>query len=87
MKPLHIFRAGQHTASCGTTLMFDEAALQGAVDAYNPTLHEAPIVIGHPKDNGPAFGWIAGLSYADGDLRAEPHQVNADFAGLVQAGA
>ena len=87
MKPLHIFRAGRHTASCGTTLDFDETALQGAVDAYDPALHEAPIVIGHPRDNGPAFGWIRGLSYAEGDLSAEPHQVNDDFAELVKPGA
>ncbi len=24
--------------------------------------HEAPLVIGHPKDNSPAFGWVKGLS-------------------------
>ena len=87
MKRLHIFRAGRHTASCGTTLDFDETALQGAVDAYDPALHEAPLVIGHPRDNGPAFGWIRGLSYAEGDLSAEPHQVNDDFAELVKQGA
>ena len=70
MKPLHIFRAGRHTASCGTALDFDENALQRAVDAYDPAVHEAPIVAGHPKDNGPAFGWIKGLSFADGNLHA-----------------
>ena len=87
MKPLHIFRAGRHTASCGATLTFDEHALQRAVDAYDPAVHEAPIVAGHPKDNSPAFGWIRGLSFADGHLHAEPHQVNPDFEQLVKAGS
>ena len=87
MKPLHIFRAGRHTASCGTTLSFDESALQASVAAYDPALHEAPIVVGHPRDNGPAFGWIKGLSFSDGNLHAEPHQVNPDFEALVEQGA
>jgi hypothetical protein len=87
LKRLHIFRAGRHTASCGTALNFDEQALQGAVDAYDPSVHEAPIVAGHPKDNGPAFGWIKGLSFSEGNLHAEPHQVNPDFDRLVQAGS
>ena len=87
MKPLHIFRAGRHTASCGTALDFDENALQRAVAAYDPAVHEAPIVAGHPKDNGPAFGWIKGLSFADGNLHATPHQVNPDFEQLVKAGS
>ena len=64
MKPLHIFRAGRHTASCGTALDFDETTLQASAAAYDPALHEAPIVVGHPRDNGPAFGWIKGLSFS-----------------------
>lgn len=87
MKPLHIFRAGRHTASCGTALSFAERDLQASVAAYDPTLHEAPIVIGHPTDNGPAYGWVKALSFSDGDLIAEPHQLNPDFAEMVQAGA
>lgn len=87
MKTLHIFKAGRHTASCGATLSFDEAALQATAAAYDPALHEAPIVVGHPAGNGPAFGWIKGLQFVDGDLHAEPHQVNPDFEALVQQGA
>ena len=68
MKPLHISRAGRHTASCGTALDFDETTLQASAAAYDPAVHEAPIVVGHPRDNGPAFGWIKGLSFDEGNL-------------------
>jgi len=86
MKRFQIFKPGRHTASSGTTLDFSEDQLQAAVKAYDPTLHEAPIVVGHPKDNGPAYGWIKSLSFADGAIEAEPQQVDAEFAEMVQAG-
>ena len=38
-----------------------------------------PIVIGHPGGSGRDFGWIVGLSYANGELCAGPHQVNTEF--------
>lgn len=86
MQPFQIFRPGRHTASSGTALQFSEADLEAAVAAYDPTVHEAPIVVGHPRDNGPAYGWVKALSYADGAMVAEPQQVDPDFAEMVQAG-
>jgi hypothetical protein len=86
MKSFQIFKAGKHTASSGTTLEFSEDQLRAAVEAYDPELHEAPIVVGHPRDNGPAYGWIKSLSFADGAIVAEPQQLDADFAEMVQSG-
>lgn len=86
MKPFQIFKPGKHTASSGTTLDFSEDQLRAAVAAYDPALHEAPIVVGHPKDNGPAYGWVKSLSFNDGAIDAETIQVDADFAEMVVAG-
>lgn len=86
MKSFQIFRPGTHTAASGTTLSFSEEQLKAAVEAYDPALHEAPIVVGHPRDNGPAYGWVKSLSFAEGAITAEPIQVDADFAEMVQAG-
>lgn len=86
MKAFEIFKSGQHTAASGTTLSFSEDDLRKAVEAYDPAIHEAPIVVGHPKDNGPAYGWIKALSYSDGSISAEPIQVEEQFAEMVQAG-
>lgn len=86
MKPFELFKAGTHTAAGGATLSFSESDLQAAVAAYDPAVHEAPIVVGHPKDNAPAYGWIKSLSFADGSITAEPAQVDADFAEMVKAG-
>ena len=83
----HIFKAGTHTSAGGTTLDFSDDVLQASASAYDPAIHEAPMVIGHPADNGPAFGWIASLRYAEGELHADPDQVNGDFEEMVQAGS
>lgn len=85
-KPIQIFKAGRHTAMSGAALEFSESDLAACAAAYDPAKHEAPIVVGHPKSDGPAYGWVKSLAFADG-LEAEPHQVNPEFAELVNGGA
>lgn len=84
--PIEIFRAGTHTDMRGITLDFSEADLSASAAAYDPAVSEAPCVVGHPKDNAPAYGWIKSLKVEDGSLVAEPHQVDAEFAEMVRAG-
>lgn len=87
MRPFQIFRPGRHTSSNGASLSFSEDDLRAAVAAYDPAIHEAPIVVGHPKDNGPAYGWVKALSFdEEGALVAEPAQVEESFAEMVKAG-
>lgn len=85
-KPIRILRVGKFTPTKGAAVEFTEAMLQEIASSYNPSKHQAPIVIGHPKDNAPAFGWIKSLSVADGFLQAEPDQVDPAFAELVNEG-
>ncbi|SEG70279.1 peptidase [Halopseudomonas aestusnigri] len=77
---LPILPAGQHVALDGRAVDFTEAVLQEIVDSYDPKLHEAPLVIGHPKLNGPAYGWAKSVELRAGMLFAEPHQVVPEFA-------
>lgn len=86
MKPFPIFRPGTHTAADGTKHSFGEAEINDMVDSYDPELHEAPICVGHPAHNAPAFGWIKSLTAADGGITAEPRQVSQEFAEMVVAG-
>lgn len=86
-KPIQIFKAGKHTASSGIALTFSESDLSASAKAYDPAIHEAPLVVGHPKADLPAYGWVKSLSFSDSGLEAEPDQVNADFAEMVKTGA
>src|SRR5450759_2940974 len=86
MKRLQIFKPGRHTAMSGATLSFSESDLAATAHAYDPALHEAPIVVGHPQVDGPAYGWVKSLAVGDGVLHAEPNQVDPAFAEMVAAG-
>jgi len=86
VNPIHIFRPGRHTAMSGATIEFSDADLQAAADAYDPAVHEAPIVVGHPKHDAPAYGWVSALSYGEDGLQAHPHQVDEQFAEMVRKG-
>lgn len=86
-RPFEIFRTGRHQAMSGEIISFTADDLRAMADAYEPALLQAPIVVGHPATDDPAYGWIASL-HVDGDrLVAMPAQVNADFADLVRSGA
>lgn len=84
--PLQIFRTGRHTAMSGATLAFSATDLAASAAAYDPAKHEAPIVVGHPATDAPAYGWVRSLVYANDGLEAEPCQVDPDFAEMVGAG-
>jgi hypothetical protein len=68
-------------------MSFTEDIIQKIVNSYNVSVHEAPIVIGHPKIDDPAYGWVSSLSTNDfGEIEAEIDQVEPAFAELVNAG-
>lgn len=72
MKIIEIFRTGRQTASSGEALSFTEADLKASASAYDPTLHEAPIVVGHPRGNSPAYGWIKSISFLPAGTLTHP---------------
>lgn len=82
---LHIFRAGTYQAMAGQSVTLTPADLAATASAYDPARHEAPLVVGHPSDNHPAWGWVSGLSAQGDDLSATPRDVAAEFAEAVRA--
>ncbi len=83
---IHIFRPGRHTSMQGATIDFGESDLIATAKAYDPTRHEAPLVIGHPRADAPAWGWVGGLTADEGGLFATPRQLDPAFAEMVRAG-
>ena len=59
---IEIFRPGRHTDDQGIAHHFSEADVDGMAASYNPALREAPLTVGHPKDNLPAYGWVKAVS-------------------------
>ena len=77
---ISIFRPGAHYPA------LDAAGLAKTVSAYDPARHEAPLVIGHPSDDRPAYGWVESLAFSEGLLKAVPRAVTATLKDHVEAG-
>jgi len=80
---LHIFKAGTHTANSGLSLTFSASDLAATAAAYDPAKHEAPLVVGHPATDDPAYGWVDTLALIADGLEATPRQVDPAFAAMV----
>jgi hypothetical protein len=85
-KPIQIFKPGKRTAMSGEVIEFTQTMLDATAAAYDPALHEAPFVKGHPKTDDPAYGWAASIVSKPGILLAVPRQVEPAFAEDVKAG-
>lgn len=87
LQKIEVFRAGTHIDDQGVQHHFSEADLNGMAASYNPVLREAPLTVGHPKDNLPAYGWVKGVSReANGALAVAVHRLEPQFAEMVQQG-
>lgn len=84
MNLIHIFRAGTHTDMHGRRINFSDADLNEIAQNYNPALHEAPIVVGHPKTDAPSYAWVRGIKKDRDGLKAEPRDIDPQFAELVK---
>lgn len=83
---IEIFRPGRHIDDQGVAHNFSDADVAGMASSYNPALREAPLTVGHPKDNLPAYGWVKAVGRnADGVLTITPHNVEPQFAEMVAA--
>lgn len=58
---VEIFRTGTHKSSSGTVLSFSETDILATKLAYDAASCRAPLCIGHPIDDKPAFGTVEAL--------------------------
>lgn len=84
---IEVLRTGEHTASSGRKVSITPETLTALVANYDPAYFEAPLVVGHPKDNAPAYGWVESLKAEGGRLFAKFKQVHDGFREAVRSGA
>jgi hypothetical protein len=89
MKWIEIFRGGPQTDSNGRKHNGD-AVISRALSTFNAAEHTPPLVIGHPANNAPSFGWIGGLRRTVKNgvayLEAGVKQVYPEVARMVKDG-
>lgn len=83
---LHIFRAGRHTSGNGITRTYSAAELAACAAAYDPARFAAPLVVGHPSDNSPAYGWVKRLEVVGDELFAEVDAVDPLLQDAIRVG-
>ena len=82
---INIFRTGIHTSSNGVKREWKLEDLQQLVNNFNPD-DRVPLVVGHPKENSPAFGWISDLKIESGNLFAKFADLHDGFKEAVRQG-
>lgn len=82
---LEVFYAGTHVDSRGRKVTITRSELEASAAAYDPAVFAAPLVIGHPTMDAPAFGHMGKLAVNDSArLIASDHtDVHPEFAALV----
>jgi cation transport regulator ChaB len=81
-----VFRTGIHTDSSGNTKPWTGADLDLMVEKFDPSFHEPPEVIGHPKTDSPAWGWISGLKREGNALLAKSRDRAPEFIEMLKNG-
>lgn len=86
---IEIFAGGKQRDSFGRVHDGD-ALIDTAINSFDPGNRPVPLVVGHPKGNGPAFGWVErlGAFFANGRkvLAAKLKDVSPDIENLVRQG-
>lgn len=85
-KWLRVLKTGTFTDRHGTPITISPEMLERVVTNYNPELSETPLVVGHPKHDDPAYGWVEKFKVDGNELLAWPKQVSPEFAEAVRAG-
>lgn len=82
---VEIFKAGTHTDAKGREFKASVDDLDQIV--ANQALGRAPAVLGHPKDNDPAYAWVDGLKRDGESLFAKFGDINPAFDDGVALGS
>ena len=83
---IEVFRPGTFRPMEGDPITYSAADLRAIADAYDPETAPAPVVVGHPKTDAPAFGWVQSFEYADDRLFANLHEIDPAFSEQVRSG-
>ena len=79
-----ISQKGKFADSQSVERNLDESFLNNVIANFTPD--EVPAVIGHPKDNAPAFGWVSALRLNNDVLEAQFADTDDQFEQMVVDG-
>ena len=85
---IEVFRTGTFKPMAGDAISYGADDLAGIASGYDPDGSPAPIVIGHPATDAPAYGWVSGFEYDEtaDRLFADIDDLDPAFEEAVKAG-
>lgn len=85
---IQVFKVGTFTPMGGKPITFSADDLKSMAVSYDAETSAAPMVVGHPKTDDPAFGWADCFSFDDatGVLSADLKDIEPSFADAVAKG-
>ena len=84
---IRIARTGSFKDSKGREHAFTSQDFDRIVKNYDPETEESPVVLGHPKDNEPAHGWVKGLKREGEILFAQLRGLKSQLVDAVKDGS
>jgi len=81
---IEVCAVGTWPGSGGKVKVTDKI-LQELADSYDPKLHQAPAVLGHPKTDAPALGWFAGFKKVGDKLIGVPRKLKDKLVKAIKA--
>lgn len=84
--PILIFKAGTRVDANDRTVTIDTDDLIKCATVSNKNGRMVPIVVGHPYDDSPAYGWASHLFVVGDQLYATPVFITRALAKDVQRG-
>lgn len=84
MKWTDILKVGKVKDSSGKWHNFTEKDLDAFVEMYGNRKNDAPAVVGHPKTNSPAYGWVEKLKRDGKVLKAAFKDLVPEFVAAVK---
>ncbi|MBO9421716.1 hypothetical protein J7481_19570 [Labrenzia sp. R4_2] len=87
-RKIEVFRPGTFTAMSGASFTATAEDLSALAARYDAKAHPVPVVVGHPKTDAPAYGWVDKFTYdTDADrLFAEIGELEPGFEEAVKDG-
>ena len=80
---IEIGRPGRFTSRAGKEYEFTASDLAEIAEGYDPAKFDAPLCVGHPDTDSPAYGWAKSLRFDGQRLLATPRAVDPGFAQIV----
>lgn len=80
--PIEAFTVGRHVSMSGRTLEVTPDMLREIAETYDPAVHEAPVVVGHPKSNAPAYAWVEGVQVVGDTLLYTERDIDPAFSEM-----